>query len=337
MKFVDEVIIEVVAGSGGNGCMSFRREKYIPHGGPDGGNGGNGGSVFFVACPNINNLLENKIKHKYVASSGAHGKSRLCHGKYGDDIFIKVPIGTKVYDYNTNELIYDIIHVDDVVCVAQGGKGGLGNDRFKSSTNRAPRQFTTGEEGQCRKIKLELNVLADVGLLGMPNAGKSTLLSVISKATPKIANYPFTTMRPHLGVVSTDFHTTFVVADIPGLIAGASEGVGLGHRFLKHLSRCELLLHVVDMQSELEQVDSVATIEKELEYYSKALKEKPVWLVINKCDLITPTELEKLKRRVVKKYAQYEQIFFISGVTRLGISEMINTVSAWVNTDSREK
>lgn len=329
MKFIDEVTIEVEAGSGGRGCLSFRREKYIPFGGPDGGNGGKGGSIIVVGDPNLNSLLEKKITHYYKAPNGVHGTSRLCHGKYGEDIYITVPCGTKIFALDTEELIADIIDENTKVCVARGGDGGFGNAHFKSSTNRAPRKTTLGIEGERRKIRLELNVLADVGLLGLPNAGKSTLLRSISKATPKVADYPFTTLRPHLGVVKADYGNSFVVADIPGLIEGAADGAGLGIRFLKHLSRCKLLLHIIDI-NELDIVGNMRKIEKELENFSSELSQKPCWLVFNKCDIVSHADADEIIAEVIKEIGGSAKTYRVSGVTKAGMDNLLQDIANWI-------
>lgn len=247
MKFVDEAVIKIEAGNGGNGCLSFRREKFIPRGGPDGGDGGDGGSIYLVGNPELNTLIDYRFQRHFKADNGKSGMGANCTGKKGDDLFIEVPIGTLAYDVDTGECLVDIQEPNVPVLIAQGGFHGLGNTRYKSSINRAPRQTTQGSLGESRQIRLELRVLADVGLLGFPNAGKSTLIRAVSSAKPKVADYPFTTLYPNLGVVSVDSHKSFVMADIPGLIEGASEGTGLGHRFLKHLSRTCVLLHVIDV------------------------------------------------------------------------------------------
>ncbi len=286
MKFVDEAIIYVSAGRGGDGCVSFRREKYIPFGGPNGGDGGDGGSVFLRASKSLNTLVDFRHQRRHKAESGQQGMGSNCTGKAGQDLIVDVPVGTVVYDADTKECLGDIKSDQDVLMVAQGGFHGLGNTRYKSSTNRAPRQFTKGTPGETRTLKLELRVLADVGLLGLPNAGKSTLLKAVSSAKPKIADYPFTTLHPALGVVSVSNHQSFVMADIPGLIEGASTGAGLGHRFLKHLARTSVLLHVVDIapREDYCPVQAAKTILAELENYNPALIKKPRWLVLNKID-----------------------------------------------------
>ena len=293
MKFIDEAKIEVVAGKGGNGASSFRREKFVPRGGPDGGDGGKGGSVIAIADENINTLVEFRFVKKYMAKNGEKGHGADRYGKGADDIMLHMPVGTLIRDVDTDEVVADLtVHGQEVV-LAKGGKGGLGNIHFKSSTNRAPRKCTPGEEGINRLLHLELKVLADVGLLGMPNAGKSTLISAVSAARPKVADYPFTTLHPNLGVVRMDENHSFVMADIPGLIEGAAEGAGLGHRFLRHLSRTGLLLHVVDLAPFDEEVDPAAealALAEELRKYDEALYDKPRWFVLNKLDVVPEEE-----------------------------------------------
>lgn len=293
MKFVDEATIEVVAGKGGNGVSSFRREKFIPKGGPDGGDGGRGGSIYAVADRNINTLIDYRYARLHRAKNGENGRGSDQYGAGAPDIVLRVPVGTIVYDADTGQQLFDLNHHEDKVVLVAGGEGGWGNIHFKSSTNRAPRQWSPGKEGEQRKLRLELKVLADVGLLGMPNAGKSTLITKISNARPKIADYPFTTLHPNLGVVRTNASRSFVVADIPGLIEGASEGAGLGHLFLRHLSRTRVLLHLVDvapLDPDVDPVDHAAAearaIVEELRLYDTALYEKPRWLVLNKTDMV---------------------------------------------------
>lgn len=296
MKFIDEAKIEVVAGKGGNGAASFRREKFVPRGGPDGGDGGKGGSVFAVADENINTLVEYRFVKRYQAKNGEKGHGADRYGAGADDIELHMPVGTLIRDLDTDEIVADLTHHGQRVVLARGGKGGLGNIHFKSSVNRAPKQATPGEEGEARSLQLELKVLADVGLLGMPNAGKSTLISAVSAARPKIADYPFTTLHPNLGVVRLDENHSFVMADIPGLIEGAAEGAGLGHRFLKHLSRTGLLLHVVDLAPFDEDTDPAAealAIVEELRKYNAELYDKPRWLVLNKLDMLSEEEAEE--------------------------------------------
>ena len=320
MKFVDEAMITVTAGSGGNGCMSFRREKYIPKGGPDGGDGGDGGSVFLQADDGINTLIDYRYQSRYRAENGRSGQGKNCTGAAGADKVLQVPVGTTVINVDTEEVIGDLTTHGERLLVAQGGFHGLGNTRFKSSTNRAPRQTTPGSDGESRKIKLELKVLADVGLLGFPNAGKSSLISAISAAKPKIANYPFTTLVPNLGVISIESHRSFVMADIPGLIEGAADGAGLGIRFLKHLTRTRLLLHIVDAAPELsgdaiDPVDSIRKLEQEIEIFSSTLAQRERWLVINKIDLLDAEALHGLKERVAA-IAGDRPVFYISALAK---------------------
>lgn len=296
MKFIDEARIRVEAGDGGNGCVSFRREKFIPFGGPDGGDGGDGGSVYIRAVESLNTLIPYRYERIFKAERGKNGEGSNRIGKSGEDLYLEVPLGTQIFDDETNELLYDLTEPNQTVKVAQGGMHGLGNTRFKSSTNRAPRQSKPGTKGDIRELRLELKVLADVGLLGLPNAGKSTLVRAISRARPKVADYPFTTLEPSLGVVAVDPLNSFIVADIPGLIEGASEGTGLGHQFLKHLTRTSVMLHLVDLSPSSDTQDPVfdyETIVKELENYSDELADKPRWLVMNKIDLIPEEDREE--------------------------------------------
>ena len=295
MKFIDEAKIEVVAGKGGNGAASFRREKFVPRGGPDGGDGGKGGSVWALADENLNTLVEYRFVKRYQAKNGEKGHGSDRYGAGADDVVLHMPVGTLIRDADTDEIVADLTHHGQQVCLAKGGKGGLGNIHFKSSVNRAPKQATPGEEGEAKSLILELKVLADVGLLGMPNAGKSTLIRAVSAARPKVADYPFTTLHPNLGVVRMDENNSFVMADIPGLIEGAAEGAGLGHRFLRHLSRTGLLLHVVDLAPFDETVspaDEALAIINELRKYDEELFDKPRWLVLNKLDMLSPEEAE---------------------------------------------
>src|SRR5437016_6445442 len=289
VKFIDEAVIEVIAGDGGNGAASFRREKFVPRGGPDGGDGGRGGSIYAIADRNINTLIDYRYARIHRAKSGENGRGADQYGRGADDIVLRMPVGTVITDADAGELVADLASDGERALIARGGKGGLGNIHFKSSTNRAPRQSTPGEAGEQRRLKLELKVLADVGLLGMPNAGKSTLIRAVSAARPRVADYPFTTLAPHLGVVRADESRSFVVADIPGLIEGAAEGAGLGHRFLRHLQRTRLLLHIVDLAANDDAIDAVhdaRAIVRELGKFDAALQEKPRWLVLNKLDLI---------------------------------------------------
>ncbi len=321
MKFVDEVIIEVHAGNGGDGCASFRREKFIPFGGPDGGNGGDGGSVYLVASPSLNTLVDFRHTRKFRAERGQNGMGRECTGKSGDDRLIPVPVGTVVSDRDTGEVIGDLIHPGQRLLVAQGGRHGVGNVCFKSSTNRAPRQFTQGTPGEVRELKMELKVLADVGLLGLPNAGKSTFIRAVSAARPKVADYPFTTLYPSLGVVSVGAHRSFVVADIPGLIEGAAEGAGLGVRFLKHLARTRLLLHLVDVAPLDENTDpahDARVIAAELEKFSPELAAQTRWLVLNKIDLLPEDEREPRCAEIVRRLQWTGPVFRISAIAAEG-------------------
>jgi len=321
MKFIDEATIQVIAGKGGDGAASFRREKFIPRGGPDGGDGGRGGSIYAVADRNINTLIDYRFARIHRAKNGQNGQGSDRYGKSADDIILRVPVGTLVRDINTNEIVADLVHHQQKVMLAKGGDGGIGNLHFKSSTNRAPRQFTYGEPGQEFELKLELKVLADVGLLGMPNAGKSTLIRAVSAARPKVADYPFTTLQPNLGMVRIDQNRSFVMADIPGLIEGAAEGIGLGHRFLKHLTRTRLLLHVIDMAPLDEDTDPVheaRALVKELQKYDESLYQKPRWLVLNKTDMLLPDQQEELCKQFVRKLKWKEKYFMISALTGEG-------------------
>lgn len=324
MKFVDEAIIEVQAGKGGDGCLSFRREKFIPHGGPDGGNGGDGGSIYLESDPNLNTLVDYRYARLHRAKKGEAGTSRDCTGHAGGDMILRVPVGTKVFDVNTEEQIGDLVSPGQRLLVAEGGKHGVGNTRFKSSTNRAPRQTTKGQLGESRKLRLELSVLADVGLLGYPNAGKSTFLSSVSAARPKVADYPFTTLYPHLGVVRISLEKSFVVADIPGLIEGAHEGVGLGIQFLKHLSRTRLLLHLVDIApiDETPPVKAIKAIIHELKMYSEELVHCERWLVFNKIDLVPAGERDEIVKKVLKTLKYKGPVFQISAVTKEGTEQL---------------
>lgn len=320
MKFADEAVIKIEAGNGGNGCLSFRREKFIPRGGPDGGDGGDGGSIYLVGNPELNTLIDYRYQRHFKAENGQSGMGSNCTGKKGDDLFIAVPIGTLAYDMDTGELLADVKDPDVPVLIAQGGFHGLGNTRYKSSVNRAPRQTTSGSPGEARQIRLELRILADVGLLGLPNAGKSTLIRTVSSAKPKVADYPFTTLHPNLGVVRVDSYKSFVMADIPGLIEGASEGAGLGHRFLKHLSRTCVLLHIIDVApiDGSDPIKSANIILQELSAYNPELLEKPRWLVLNKIDLLPESERETTIQKIVKGLSWTGKVFPISAVSGLG-------------------
>jgi GTP-binding protein len=345
MKFIDEALIEVHAGKGGDGVASFRREKYIPKGGPDGGDGGRGGSVYALADRNINTLVEYRFARIHRAKSGESGHGSDCYGKGAEDIVLPMPVGTVISDADTGEPIADLAQHGELALVAKGGSGGLGNIHFKSSTNRAPRQFTTGEPGGSRRLKLELRVLADVGLLGLPNAGKSTFIRAVSAARPKVADYPFTTLHPHLGVVRVDVNRSFVVADIPGLIEGAAEGAGLGHQFLRHLQRTRLLLHIVDiapMEQGSDPVCDARVIVEELRKYDPALFEKPRWVVLNKVDLIPEEQRAGSVQAFVDGYfgkgqrgreagaAEAPPVFVISALTGNGCRELSFAVMEFV-------
>lgn len=320
MKFVDEVTIRVEAGDGGNGCMSFRREKFIPFGGPDGGDGGDGGSVYLRAVSNINTLVDFRYNRTHRAQRGQNGMGSQCTGAKGADLIVPVPVGTMVYDMDTDELIADLVTPDQTVCVAKGGFHGMGNLRFKSSTNRAPRKTTDGSPGEHRQLRLELKLLADIGLLGLPNAGKSSFIRAVSAAHPKVADYPFTTLHPQLGVVRVDDQRSFVIADIPGLIEGAAEGAGLGIQFLKHLMRTRVLLHLVDVAplDGSDPIVAIKTIEKELQKYSPDLAAKERWLVFNKVDLLPEEEVVKCCREIVKKLKWKKPVFQISALKKHG-------------------
>jgi len=334
MKFFDEAAIEVIAGDGGNGIASFRREKYIPRGGPDGGDGGRGGSIYAVADRNINTLIDYRYARIHRAKRGDNGRGADKYGRGAEDIVLRMPVGTVITDADSGNLVADLATDGARALIAAGGKGGLGNLHFKTSTNRAPRQFTKGEEGEHRRLRLELRVLADVGLLGLPNAGKSTLIRAISAARPKVADYPFTTLAPNLGVVRTSEAKSFVVADIPGLIEGAADGAGLGHRFLRHLQRTRLLLHVVDIEPLDEDADPVhdaRAIVKELKRYDEALFDKPRWLVLNKLDLVPEDERVKRVAAFVKSYRWKGPVFAIAAINASGTRELTFAVQEWLD------
>ncbi len=332
MNFVDEVTIKVTAGSGGNGCCSFRREKFIPFGGPDGGDGGDGGSVYLIAEQNLNTLANFRYKRSFQAKRGEDGSGAQCTGRSAEDLYVPVPAGTTVYDDETDELIGDLIKAGQTLCVAQGGFHGLGNTRYKSSINRAPRKTTNGSPGEHRVLRLELKVLADVGLLGMPNAGKSTLIRAISEAKPKVADYPFTTLQPHLGVVSIGINQSFVVADIPGLIEGASEGAGLGIQFLKHLSRTKLLLHVLDIlpPGGADPADDARAIWHECQQYSEELAEKPRWLVFNKIDLLSEEERKSRCEKIIKDLQWNGPVYYVSAATGEGTKGLVSDIQQYL-------
>lgn len=324
MKFVDEATIEVQAGKGGDGCLSFRREKFIPRGGPDGGDGGDGGSIYFEANPHVNTLSDFRYKRHLKAKNGQPGMGRLRTGKSGEDLIAPVPLGTMIYDAETEELIGDLTKKGERICVAKGGKHGLGNATFKSSTNRAPRKITHGTPGEARRLRLELKVLADVGLLGMPNAGKSTFIRAVSEAKPKVADYPFTTLHPHLGVVRIGELQSFVIADIPGLIEGASQGVGLGTRFLKHLSRTKVLLHMVDIapMDDASPIEAINAILKELKHFSPTLAKRERWLVFNKIDLLSEEEANQRVDSITKELKWNGPVYKISAISKKGTHEL---------------
>ena len=333
MKFVDEATIKVHAGKGGNGCLSFRREKYIPKGGPDGGDGGDGGSVILVAAEGLNTLIDFRYTRNFKAQAGQQGSSAECTGRGGDDLLLQVPVGTTVIDNETGDVMGDLTELDQQLKVAQGGFHGLGNTRYKSSTNRAPRQTSPGQDGEVREIKLELKVLADVGLLGLPNAGKSTFIRSVSAARPKVADYPFTTLVPNLGVVGMSGDKSFVIADIPGLIEGASEGAGLGIRFLKHLTRTRLLLHLVDMMpydgSTPDQ--NARVIESELETFSPTLAAGDRWLVLNKIDLLPEDEVEGQCQQVVDALGWEGPVFRMSGLASQGTKALCAAIMDYID------
>ena len=342
MKFVDEARIEVSGGKGGNGVASFRREKFIPKGGPDGGDGGNGGNVYAVADCNINTLIDYRYARKHFAKNGENGRGSDCYGAGGSDIELRMPVGTLITDTDTGELVADLTTNGTRYLIAHGGKGGLGNLHFKSSTNRAPRQCTPGEEGEHRNLSLELKVLADVGLLGMPNAGKSTFISAVSNARPKVADYPFTTLHPQLGVVRVGPEQSFVVADIPGLIEGASEGAGLGHLFLRHLSRTKLLLHIIDLAPFDPDVDPVAeakALVEELRKYDEDLYEKPRWIVLNKADLLDDEALEERIQQIEQGLGLTEEdpLFIMSAATREGCQDLIKAIAETIDQQRRDE
>ncbi|MBK1613112.1 GTPase ObgE [Rubrivivax gelatinosus] len=329
MKFVDEATIDIAAGNGGAGCVSFRREKFIPFGGPNGGDGGRGGSVWALADRNINTLIDYRYARRHEARNGESGRGADQFGAAGEDIVLRMPVGTIITDLESGEVLCELLEHDQRELLAKGGDGGFGNLHFKTSTNRAPRQKTAGWPGVARKVKLELRVLADVGLLGMPNAGKSTLISAISNARPKIADYPFTTLHPNLGVVRVGPERSFVVADIPGLIEGASEGAGLGHRFLRHLQRTRLLLHIVDLAPFDEGVDPVQqakAIVAELKKYDPELHAKPRWLVLNKIDMLPVEEREARVKDFVRRLRYKGPVFAISALAREGLEPLLEAI-----------
>ena len=329
MKFIDEARIEVRAGNGGNGAVSFRREKFIPRGGPDGGDGGRGGSIYAIADRNINTLVEYRFAPLHRAKGGEGGRGSQCSGRGGDDIYLRMPVGTVISDRATDELVADLAAHEQVELLARGGSGGKGNVHFKSSTNRAPRTATPGAEGEHRELKLELKVLADVGLLGLPNAGKSTFIRQVSSARPKVADYPFTTLHPHLGVVRAGTDRSFVIADVPGLIEGAAEGAGLGHQFLRHLERTRLLLHIVDiapLDPDADPVRDARSIVAELKKYAGTLHSKPRWLVLNKIDMLAAEERDAAVKRILNQLRWRKPYYCISALTGQGCKELVYAI-----------
>lgn len=340
MKFVDEATINVVAGDGGSGCVSFRREKFVPKGGPDGGDGGNGGSVYLVADNGINTLVDFRHQRRFKAQGGQAGAGRERSGKSGEDLLVPVPVGTIVHDVETGELIGDLETAGQRLLVAQGGRGGKGNTRFKSSTNRAPRKSTPGTAADRRQLQLELKLLADVGLLGLPNAGKSTLIRAVSAATPKVADYPFTTLYPNLGVVSVESHRSFVMADVPGLVEGAAEGAGLGIRFLKHLQRTRLLLHLVDIAPIDPDTNPVADAKKitgELERFDPALAARHRWLVLNKCDLLLASARDQRRDEIVSGLGWEGPVFVISAISGEGCDALVYAIMEYLESLTDEE
>src|SRR5579872_3853920 len=333
MKFIDEARIKVSAGDGGNGCCSFLRLKFMPNGGPDGGDGGDGGSIFLKADEGINTLVDYRYTKAFQAQNGEKGAGRDCSGRAGEDLTLRVPVGTMIYDEDTDELMADLTQHGQTACVAKGGSHGIGNARFKSSVNRSPRRTIPGTPGERRSLRLELKVLAAVGLVGMPNAGKSTLIHAVSAARPKVADYPFTTLHPNLGVVRVSQHHSFVIADIPGLIEGAAEGAGLGIRFLKHVSRTRLLFHMVDIlpSDESDPVENVRAITKELEKFSPELLAKERWLVLNKIDLVLEEEVDAICDDIVSRLGWTGRVFRISGLSHAGTDTLMKEAMAYLN------
>ncbi len=339
MKFFDEAKIEVVAGKGGDGSASFRREKFVPRGGPDGGDGGRGGSIFAVADSNLNTLIDFRYTRIFRAKGGEDGRGRDQYGKGAEDIVLRMPVGTVIKDAESGTVIADLAADGDKALLVKGGKGGIGNLHFKTSVNRAPRQFTRGEEGEHRKLEMELRVLADVGLLGMPNAGKSTLIRAVSAARPKVADYPFTTLAPNLGVVRVDERRSFVMADIPGLIEGAAEGAGLGHQFLRHLQRTKILLHLVDIapfDAATDPAKEVKAIAAELKKYDPGLMKKPRWLVMNKADLLDPAEAKKRAAAIVKKLRWTQPWFLVAAINGAGTRDLTFAVMEFLEAQRRK-
>ncbi|APC96426.1 Obg family GTPase CgtA [Francisella frigiditurris] len=331
MRFVDEVVVKLQAGKGGNGCVSFRREKYVPRGGPDGGDGGHGGSIYLQADEGVNTLIDYRYKREYQAENGQAGMGRNCYGKAGDDLYLVVPVGTSVFDIETDIKMGEVLKHGETFKIVSGGKRGIGNVHFKSSTNQAPRKFTLGEEGEYKEVRLELNLLADIALLGLPNAGKSTLIRSVSAATPKVADYPFTTMYPHLGVVKVGVDS-FVMADIPGVIEGAAEGAGLGLRFLKHLTRARCVLHVVDISpfDNSDSAENYFAVEKELKKYSEELYNKPRLLVINKIDLLADEVDSRCQEFVEKINWKDKQYYKVSAYMKKGTEELAKSLNEFL-------
>ncbi|MGV6987755.1 Obg family GTPase CgtA [Testudinibacter sp. P80/BLE/0925] len=338
MKFIDEALIRIEAGDGGNGCVSFRREKYIPKGGPDGGDGGDGGDVYLIADENLNTLIDYRFEKRFAAQRGENGRSANCTGHRGKDITLRVPVGTRAIDNDTKEVVGDLTQHGMKMLVAKGGYHGLGNTRFKSSINRTPRQKTNGTAGEKRDLQLELMLLADVGMLGLPNAGKSTFIRAVSAAKPKVADYPFTTLVPSLGVARVDANRSFVIADIPGLIEGAADGAGLGIRFLKHLERCRVLIHLVDLEpiDQTDPADNIAIIESELLQYSEALAEKPRWLVFNKIDILSDEEAQAKAADIVQRLGWEEDYYLISAVTGKNVRALCRDIMQFIEDNPRE-
>ena len=340
MKFIDEAKIEVVAGDGGNGVASFCREKFRPFGGPDGGDGGKGGSIFAVADRNINTLVDYRFAKLHRAKRGENGRGSDCYGKGADDIYLRMPVGTLIAHQNDGAIIADLTEHGQVAMLAKGGEGGWGNIHFKTSTNRAPRQKTDGKEGERRELRLELKVLADVGLLGMPNAGKSTFIAAVSNARPKIADYPFTTLHPNLGMVRVSHEKSFVIADIPGLIEGAADGAGLGVQFLRHLQRTRLLLHIVDLapfDTNIDPVKEAKAIVKELKKYDESLFDKPRWLVLNKLDMVPEGERDARVKSFIKRFGWKGPMFRISALTHEGCDELVKEIYEHLATQRQQE
>lgn len=341
MKFIDEANISVNAGNGGSGIVSFRREKYIPMGGPDGGDGGDGGSVYVIGTTDLNTLSDFRHTRRFAAKNGGRGQSRNCTGAKGDDMIIEVPLGTVITTIEHGELVADVgNNSSEPILIARGGFHGLGNARYKSSTNRAPRQHSIGSKGEQFDLKLEMKVLADVGLLGMPNAGKSTFIRSVSAARPKVADYPFTTLHPNLGVVSVAKHRSFVIADIPGLIEGAADGVGLGIQFLKHLQRTKLLLHIIDvlpLESDESAVESAQKILNELRKYDESLYQKPRWLVLNKLDLVSPEQQAEVCEEIIKGLDWQGSIHQISALSRQGVDKLCNDIMIFMEAETAKE